>query len=1475
MNINWHLIRSHNNSQNNGFEELVCQLAREEEIPNRKSFIRLGTPDGGVEAYWVLENGEEHGWQAKYFTTKLENSQWNQLNDSFKTALEKHPKLSKYYIAIPLDRSDPRIDRQKWFMDKWISKIAEWKKFANECGRIIDFEYWGTFELSHRLSLEKHAGRRYYWFGDAEFSNNWFEEQINRNIKNLGTRYIPEYHFNLPITKDLLGISCDPNFTKEFHKCLDGIKREYCEAFKYYKRDISKFQTEYENLISICDRFSLIDDKFPSQQISILFGILTTRLSEIEHDIRELKDDSKGWEISYLQQLRSRLYDLKDFTESTNVVSYNKPVLVIEGKAGVGKSHLLGDYIKKRFSNGMPSIFLLGQHFFNEEPWSQVLKLLDVKCTKAELLGALVAKAQSLNTRILFIIDAINEGEARIMWKNHVTNFIESFKPYQSWIGLILSVRTTYKRYIFPDLNENMAISLTHYGFSGKEFEALTHFFNIFKLDQPNAPIFNSEFSNPLFLLTFCQGLNKLGVKRLPDGYEGISSVFSNFLNGINKSLAEPEKLNYNDNFDLISDFTNAFVLKIIEKQSHYLTHFEAHAIAKNIFGEFTKSTRILDHIIWEGLLTEDLWWVNKKPIQIIRFSYERILDYYSAKTLIDKYFDKENPSKNFEPGNSLYSYIEDERACNYNSGLLESLSVLIPEVSGLELYELVPTNCKGIDSIILAFIESLKWRKTDTINGKAINYINEFIIPFEYYESIFQDTIISLTANPGHFFNADFLHNHLMKFSLPERDSWWSIEIHNRYLGIESSIKRIIDWSWSGIDKSHISGESIRLISNTISWFLTSSNRFLRDAATKALVSLLENRIDVLIVILKTFENVNDPYITERLYAAAYGCAMRSLNNEAIKKLALYVYDWAFIQGNLPVHLLTRDYIRGILELGIIVDQSIDINPDIIRPPYTSIFPQEIPSVDEIAKYKLEYPKEGRDYMIIGQNRLYDSVVGFDDFARYIIGTNHGLFNFSNQCFLQNRKLYERFYKSLKGKKRSLLKSTVDFHRILNDYYSFKPNEFISEEKLQELRKQVGEMLQGIESELISILDDEEIIIFRKIEVYLGTLHSEKRKTSRFENNFDLSVLQRLILKKSFELGWSKELFGEFDGRQNYYNHDGRSAHKAERIGKKYQWIAYYEYMARIADNYEYSKNIWEDEKEYLGTWQDFKRDIDPSLLIKSKPDDENTENDTAWWISDYSINTNIQEEIWRESIDDIPDFKNFIEVIDQNRVSWLVLRTLPEWKSQKDFETNRSFWISLNGYVIHKKDRKKLIPFLSKQNFMGNWMPNPLDHSKAFNGEYYKLPAYFDTYKNVIGKNTWRNVKNRGKVVVLSDQYYWGGNNYDCSIGETLHISKPSLFLYELLELQPSKDNIHFYNKIGELVCFDPSIKERNYQNALLVRKDVLLEKLELHDYDIFWTVLGEKIVYDDKYNGIVINGVYYFEEGSLTGNIQTKDR
>ena len=70
-------------------------------------------------------------------------------------------------------------------------------------------------------------------------------------------------------------------------------------------------------------------------------------------------------------------------------------------------------------------------------------------------------------------------------------------------------------------------------------------------------------------------------------------------------------------------------------------------------------------------------------------------------------------------------------------------------------------------------------------------------------------------------------------------------------------------------------------------------------------------------------------------------------------------------------------------------------------------------------------------------------------------------------------------------------------------------------------------------------------------------------------ELRFDLSLAQRWILHRVFELGWTVERFGHFDRYIDY--RDGRAAHKPERIGKKYQWLAYHEFLARVADNFEF----------------------------------------------------------------------------------------------------------------------------------------------------------------------------------------------------------------------------------------------------------------------------------------------------------------
>ena len=75
MTINWNNIGAVD-GQREGFEELVCQLAAREKIPNQREFVRIGKPDGGKECYWELQNGTVHCWQAKYFINSLSDNQW-------------------------------------------------------------------------------------------------------------------------------------------------------------------------------------------------------------------------------------------------------------------------------------------------------------------------------------------------------------------------------------------------------------------------------------------------------------------------------------------------------------------------------------------------------------------------------------------------------------------------------------------------------------------------------------------------------------------------------------------------------------------------------------------------------------------------------------------------------------------------------------------------------------------------------------------------------------------------------------------------------------------------------------------------------------------------------------------------------------------------------------------------------------------------------------------------------------------------------------------------------------------------------------------------------------------------------------------------------------------------------------------------------------------------------------------------------
>jgi hypothetical protein len=228
MSLQWQQLRPWKNSVNSGFEELYCQLAEYEPHPPGSVFVRKGTPDGGVECFGVFPTGSEWGWQAKFLFLPFEQAQWQQVDKSVRTALEKHPNLSRYTICLPFDRPDGRTKGQKSFLDHWNLRVKKWEARAKQLGKSVQFDYWGDHEIYERLSREEHVGRFKFWFDQEFLSKFWFDAHIREVVANAGDRYTPELNVELPIGQVFEGLGRTP----AFFSLLDSHLRKIGKAYR-------------------------------------------------------------------------------------------------------------------------------------------------------------------------------------------------------------------------------------------------------------------------------------------------------------------------------------------------------------------------------------------------------------------------------------------------------------------------------------------------------------------------------------------------------------------------------------------------------------------------------------------------------------------------------------------------------------------------------------------------------------------------------------------------------------------------------------------------------------------------------------------------------------------------------------------------------------------------------------------------------------------------------------------------------------------------------------------------------------------------------------------------------------------------------------------------------------------------------------------------------------------------------------------
>ena len=284
--------------------------------------------------------------------------------------------------------------------------------------------------------------------------------------------------------------------------------------------------------------------------------------------------------------------------------------------------------------------------------------------------------------------------------------------------------------------------------------------------------------------------------------------------------------------------------------------------------------------------------------------------------TWLHKGLDVDNPADSLMSIKPLRLLFTDKSYAQRHVGWVSALSIQLPERAGREVMELFP-ELKTLNFFQRAFLGSLVWRSPEKTSSATRELLSELWKEGRFIESIY-DVFLMCSCEPETYPERLFTAQTPRE---PEhagtgRDM---VDISPRSIRFLRSWPNVplIEWAWQA-NKESTEDWVIELCAITLSWFLTSSNRFLRDRATKALASMLGKRPQVLPKIIDHFRNIDDPYVTERLCAVAYGTVVLSENTSAIQEIAASIYGLVFSQRRPPTHLLLRDYARGVIETAI-----------------------------------------------------------------------------------------------------------------------------------------------------------------------------------------------------------------------------------------------------------------------------------------------------------------------------------------------------------------------------------------------------------------------------------------------------------------------------------------------------------------------------------------------------------------------------
>lgn len=699
--------------------------------------------------------------------------------------------------------------------------------------------------------------------------------------------------------------------------------------------------------------------------------------------------------------------------------------------------------------------------------------------------------------------------------------------------------------------------------------------------------------------------------------------------------------------------------------------------------------------------------------------------------------------------------------------------------------------------------------------------------------------------TEPENHFNAEWLHHDLWQRPMPQRDALWSIFLAVDDLSEGGTAESLIEWAWQ-VESTEVEHRRLWLAAVALTWFLSTSNRAVRDRATKALVNLLSSDLSVAAALLDKFGQIDDLYITERLLAACYGAVMQGRDRAGCKRVASAVWTSYFAGDRTPpLHLLARDYALGILLYARAVEQlPPDVDIDAGKAKFTSPWPLE-PVNDNDLK---EYCKKGYG------DSIFSSTEENGDFGNYTLRAwLHNMTSLPRALAGQTtQQLYERWETGFGVKATAAqLEAYSELLRASLNYRQRPERRWFNEKGRDESERMWEELTQAN-----MVLKDN--LSPEMLAEYSGFAEQHLLEATRMNDDdrrppeFDHATVRRWICARAHTMGWTRELFESFDEGPHIF-HDRMGNHRVERIGKKYQHIALAQVTARLTDNVAVC-SFQDDGKlrafEYGPIGRDMKKDIDPSLLVRGTQESGWSSTPISWWTPSSPRLPSGDTDLllsWVAVEGDLCNGAEEIEVVSPDSRRWLVVHSSRHWNVAGQSRRNHAdAWSRITCLVTRLGAGPNLAKDLLSKQRGESWSLSDDGRLETFLGEH----GWRDEKKVILSKDVSISIATPYAGIVES--FTAEGNTEDNSVEESFTLHLPSAAAMKLLDLHlRSGRRPEYVDAAGVLRWQDPSLHTHG-AGAGVVSRDYFLERLAREGLEPVWILAGEKNVYSGQGSG-----------------------